>query len=68
MMIVLCVQMPLRGQSGSADIAALQQRSQAIQAEINDAERQLLLIKQQHKQITLEQQISGEFATVFIQG
>ena len=50
-----------RGRSGSADISALQQQSQVIQTSINDVEQQLLLARQQHKQISLDQQISGEF-------
>ena len=54
-----------KGQSsGSTDISSLQQQSQSIQTSINELEQQLLLAKQQHKQITLDQQISGEFTVV----
>ena len=58
---IVLLQVPGRsGSSGQADIASLQQQSQAIQTDINELEQQLLLTRQQCKQISLDQQISGE--------
>ena len=54
------MQLPARASSGPADVATLQQQMKAIQTDINDVEQRLLLAKQRHKQISLDQQISGE--------
>ena len=67
---VLCVYLQVgdKGQSsGSGDISSLQQQSQSIQTSINELEQQLLLAKQRHKRIALDQQISGEFMVVLDQ-